>query len=120
VPVESHEISRITSPDSVVDAVLTRSGIDATTAFVYRVYLVPRGRPVNTPALASSELFRADQVEALESRWARTKLLEISYTRARIFHFSNFWNTRELDQFAYTVELRLKSVHESALRSSRQ
>lgn len=99
------EVMRVTSPDSVVDAVATVGSVNATTAFVHRVYIVPRGAPV--PSERDLEAFRADHVTGLSLAWPRVRMLEISYDTARIFHFTNSWNSRKVHDFRYAVEVRL-------------
>lgn len=100
------ELSRVTSPDSVVDAVLVRSNAGATTGFGYRVYVVPRGRWPDYRTQGAQQ-FLADRVDSLSVHWREPKVLEIRYTKARIFDFTNFWHSREVDGFNYVVELKL-------------
>ena len=112
------EIGRVKSPDGVVDAVLVRSNGGATTSFGYSVFLVPvgtrfdQGAPVFQPDYA---LFVADHQVDLELVWKEPKFLEIRYAKARIFQFSNFWHSREVHNFAYTVEVRLVPSEDSSL-----
>jgi hypothetical protein len=106
------ELSRVVSPDSLVDAMLTRDSGGATTGFVYRVYLMPHGQA--TPAKGTERL-RADHVEGLVLQWAAPIMLIVEFTKARVFHFSNFWNSREVLDFRHTVELRLAPPSGSAL-----
>lgn len=109
---EAVELSRSVSPDSLVDAVLIRDNVHATTPYVYRVYLVPHGqaRPMN-----GTERLRADHVEGLVLQWIEPTVLTIQFSKARVFHFSNFWNSREVRDFRHTVELRLLPQPGSAL-----
>jgi hypothetical protein len=111
--ISQNEVIRVTSPDSAVDAVATVASVDATTPFVHRVYIVPRGAPV--PSGKDHEEFRADHVHALTLAWPRARTLNIAYDTARIFQFSNFWNSRDEQDFRYTVELRLTPRHQSSL-----
>ncbi|HEU0014570.1 MAG TPA: hypothetical protein VFQ45_12845 [Longimicrobium sp.] len=106
------EMGRTTSPDSLVDAVVTRTSVDATTPFVYRVHLLPRGGRPGADAGAS---FVADQAEALQVVWTGPTLLEIRYAKARIFDFSNFWRSREVKDFRHIVELQLRPAASPAL-----
>jgi hypothetical protein len=106
IPGRTEELARVTSPDSLVDAVLTRTDSHATVAYVYRVYVVARGKP--TPRELDWEVLRADHVEGMSLAWPRTGRLEIRYARARIFHFTNVWEAREVRNFAYEVEIRLR------------
>ncbi|HEY0036694.1 MAG TPA: hypothetical protein VGB66_08410 [Longimicrobium sp.] len=99
------EVARVTSPDSIVDAVATIGSVNATTAFVHRVYIVPRGAPV--PSGRNLEAFRADYVKGLSLAWPCARMLEIRYDTARIFHFANAWNSRDVEDFRYEVEVRL-------------
>jgi hypothetical protein len=107
------EVARVTSPDSIVDAVATVGSVNATTAFVHRVYIVPRGAAV--PAGRDFEAFRADYVTGLGLEWPRARMLEIRYDTARIFHFSNSWSSREVDDFRYEVEVRLAPRNPTSL-----
>ncbi len=107
------EVARVTSPDSIVDAVATVGSVNATTAFVHRVYIVPRGAPV--PSGRDFEAFRADYVTGLSLAWPRARMLEIRYDTARIFHFRNLWHSREVDDFRYEVEVRLAPRNPTSL-----
>ena len=101
--VSQNEISRVSSPDSLVDAVVMEYNGGATTDFIYRVHTVPaQGSPKE-----DHEIFRADGIRNLAVNWDRPKLLEISYDKARIFHFSNFWQSSEVEDFSYVVEIKL-------------
>ncbi len=97
------EMIRINSPDSRVDAVLIRVNTGATTSYSYAVYIVPAGHQVDR----KEELFRADNVDDLEIHWKQPQLLSIRYKKARIFHFSNFWQSKEIENFRYIVNLQL-------------
>jgi hypothetical protein len=98
-------VARVTSPDSIVDAVAAVGSVNATMAFVHRVYIVPRGAPV--PSGRDFEAFRAGYVTALSLAWPGAHMLEIRYDTARIFHSKNLWHSREVDDFRYEVEVRL-------------
>jgi len=94
---------RVGSSDSVVEAVVVRTNAGATTDFGYEVFVVKAG---NVPE-SSKELFKADQVEELDVFWQSSKLLIIRYREARIFHFSNFWQSKDVQNFQYTVKVQL-------------
>lgn len=51
-------------------------------------------------------VFIADKIEGLSVYWSGKKLLTIKYTKARIFNFTNFWNSKELENFRYTVMIK--------------
>jgi|AntRauTorcE11897_2_1112592.scaffolds.fasta_scaffold11353_2 hypothetical protein len=96
------EINRIISPDSLVDAVVIEQNGALTDTF-YRVYIVPTtGKPK-----VGHEIFLADGIRNLNMIWLQPKLLEISYDKARIFQFSNFWSSSEVEDFSYVIEIKL-------------
>ncbi len=99
---DSVELKRISSPDSVVDAVLTEESCGATTSFAYKVYLVPKGE-----ALTSKHhpKFVADHVDKLDISWRSNKVLDITFLHARIFDYSNFWKSKDVYDFDYLVEI---------------
>lgn len=99
----SEEVLRIPSPDSVVDAVLMKTNGGATTSFGYELYIVPSGRKPQK----GSESFNADHLDGMNVLWKQTRLLEIQYREGRIFRFTNFWQSKDVENFHYVVELRL-------------
>lgn len=100
--VSENEITRVISPDSLVDAVVVEQ-TNALTDTFYRVHIVP----LNGKQKEGHEIFRADGIIDLNVKWLHPKLLEISYDKARIFQFSNFWQSSEVKDFSYVVEIRL-------------
>ncbi len=102
--VDIEEVYRVTSPDGIVDAVMIRKNAGATVPFVYEVHVVPKGEKTKEDL----EKFVADHVTDLEIGWQKPQLLRISYGQARIFTFSNFWQSAEVQDFKYVVELRLE------------
>lgn len=104
-PVEREEIERISSPDSIVDVVLIRANAGATTSFIFEVYIVRMGYDV--VSTEEKLLFRGDKMEGLKLQWVQSKLLTIQYKQGRIFDFSNFWSSRDIQYFKYIVEIRL-------------
>lgn len=102
-PADGEEISRVKSPDGVVDAVTMRSNGSATVSYSYEVYIVPSGA---NPS-AGYEIFTADHTENMSLTWSRSKLLNIHYKHARIFRFTNFWEDQKVQNFNYVVEVHL-------------
>lgn len=96
------ELLRITSPDNKVDAVLMRINCGATTAYSYKIYITPKGKS----AEKSNPIFIADQLEGEIIEWYTSKHLTIRYKHARIFTFTNFWHSRDVDNFNYVVAIR--------------
>jgi hypothetical protein len=107
----AHELTRVTSPDSLVDAVLLERLTGATVSTPYEIYVVPKG---STPK--GDPLFRCDHAQGVSLRWMAQKILSIQYSKARIFHFMNFWNSADVQNWTYTVDLRLEPTNsDSAL-----
>ncbi len=96
------ELARITSPDGVVDVVLVETSVGATVATPSEVYVVPKGSKVN-----GAPLLRADHMEHLNVRWKQPRLLEVSYSKGRIFSFTNFWESADVQNWKYIVEVEL-------------
>jgi len=95
------------SPDGVVDAVQVRGNCGATTSFSENVFIVQSGAKMPAPK-DQCRVFSADHVEGLKLQWREPKVLEIHYKEARIFHFKNFWHSKDVQNFTYVVEIRLK------------
>jgi hypothetical protein len=108
-PVSYKEISRTTSPDSVVDAVIIESDAGATTSFAYSLYIVPKGGNFKK----GYESFISDHIDGLRVFWKQDRFLIIEYNKGRVFKFQNFWETKELQNFRYVVEIRLVPKTES-------
>lgn len=108
---EDTEMDRLTSPDGKVDCVLVQRNCGATTSYVYNIFLVSKGKSIGK----ADPVFRADHVKDLTMQWQATKRLELRYKEARIFHFSNFWQSRDVDNFAYVVEINEVSLSPHAL-----
>lgn len=98
-PCNSKELLRISSPDNLLDAVIVESDCGATTSFTETVYIVPKSKGVSSDDV----IFKADHVSDLSLYWVKNKLLEIRYSKARIFNFTNFWHSRDVDNFGYVV-----------------
>ncbi len=107
--VERKEILRVKSPDSLVDAVLVRTNAGATTSYGYMLYIIPSGKE---PKMGN-EVLKADNLVNVTLNWKQSRFLEIRYEKGRIFLFTNFWNSKEVQDFDYVVELRLITLTES-------
>lgn len=97
------EVARAISPDQLVAAVLIKKMADATVSTPFEIYIVPVGEKVHgEPSL------RGDKFEDIKLVWKEPKFLEVHYSKGRIFTFTNFWQSGNVQNFGYTVELRLK------------
>jgi hypothetical protein len=50
----------------------------------------------------------ADHLKGLKIAWLQNQLLELRYDEARISQFKNIWQSKEVRDFKYVVELRLQ------------
>lgn len=101
---QGEETHRVRSPDGRVDAVVIAGSVDATTPTVHRLHIVPAEQPIDRDAAL---LLSADHVEGLAISWRRDRFLDLHYSEGRIFAFSNFWQSPDIDDWSYVVELRL-------------
>ena len=104
--VSSTEYYRVKSPDGEVDAVLMKNNGGATTSFSYTLFLLPKGTRSKKLSLDYSQLI-ADKAEDLKITWIENKILQINCKSARIFRFSNFWQSKEIQDYRYIVEIRI-------------
>ena len=101
------EVLRAPSPDNRVDAVLMEVNGGATTSYSYNLYIVPSGDNVDG---SDYPVLTADHIKGQKIHWPAPRTLEIQYDQARIFHFENFWDSREVDNFKYEVQIREKQA----------
>lgn len=100
---EGTVLGKATSPNRLVDAFLVARKAGATVPTPIELYLVPHGQDWKR----ETAVLRGDKFEGLTMAWSQQRLLEIRYRKGRIFKFTNFWNSAEIQQFQFTVELRL-------------
>lgn len=81
------EMSRQPSPDGKVDAVLLRRNAGATTAYTFRLHVVPIGNPVPT---GDKAVLTADEISGESFRWTAANELEVTYPKTRIHGFQNY------------------------------
>jgi hypothetical protein len=101
-PCQQEEVYRKTSPDGAVDFVVVKKDCGATTSVSNMVYIVKKGDSIRKQEL----VFLADKVQDLEVIWTKPKHLLIDYSEARIFSYTNFWNSRDVENFMYTVAIQ--------------
>lgn len=95
------EIIRKTSSNQLVDAVIIEKGCGATTSNAYHVFLSPKGKQTDE----LDPIFVSDKTDNIKISWVGSKELLITYSKARIFQFTNFWHSAELDKFNYIVSV---------------
>ena len=101
-PCEQREALRKTSQDGVADFVVVQRDCGATTSVAISVFIVPAGGDTD----GERPVFKANRVDGLEVTWEAPKDLRIRYGRARIFNYTNFWWSREIENFKYVVAIR--------------
>lgn len=101
-PCRQAEALRKTSGDGIVDFAVVQRDCGATTAVSTSVFVVPSGGRTQK----ARPIFEADHVEGLEVSWESPKHLSIRYEQARIFRFTNFWLSRDIEDFRYVVSIR--------------
>jgi len=94
------EVVRKKLQDSIVEAVVVKTNCGATTSNSFKVFLTSKGQ--NT---SKESVFLADRVDNLNISWLSEKQLLITYDKARIFQFRNFWQPTEIDDFHYTISI---------------
>ncbi len=97
-------LKRVVSPDSLVEAVLVEQFGDATTSNSWHIYLTHIGEQITL----HNRSVLADHAQNIDLFWKENKFLVISYDQARIFEFSNFWQSDKLQDWSYVVEIRLQ------------
>lgn len=106
------ELSRVTSPNGQLDAVLTQElyggavgGVDS------NVFIVRKGAPVKMAT--AHTILQADPFTNAKLVWKQDHLLQIHYDRAHIEQFRNLWGLHEVEDVGstgerdYEVEIRL-------------
>jgi hypothetical protein len=111
VRIPAKEVHRVVSPDKLVDAVVVARETDATVLTPTELYIVATGRDWSkeTPVL------KGDNFSEMNISWQEPKYLEISYKKARVFNFTNFWNSSAVQDYRYVVELRLSPTEKKSL-----
>jgi hypothetical protein len=103
------ELLRLVSPDKKVEAVLLRSkSAGATVSIYYQISIVPFGKKPTR----SDTVFGAEKLEGESIEWVAPKVLEIKYKKARIIIFRNYWQSKEVENYGYNVEVVLEKKRE--------
>ncbi len=100
-------IDRCPSPDGKVEAILVVRDGGATTSWVYNVYIVPKGGKYSGEDLIFSA---EDDFQNVHINWSKNKLLGITYDKAEIAQFKNYWRNRGLENYKYSIEIQLKHL----------
>jgi len=114
LPCNEFELKRIASPDDQVEAVLVKKDCGATTSESLNVFIVNKGGKTEEKDL----VFQADHIMDFSLSWRKAKFLEMRYRQGRIFQFTNFWQSKDVDNFSYVVEIRETPLSQSHVLSA--
>ncbi|WP_207532947.1 hypothetical protein [Desertivirga arenae] len=111
------EIKRVVSPDKKVEAVVAETNRGATVATGNLVFIVLPGRSISDEDRKFA-MFNADYCSGLNIRWKQDRVLSIEYEKARIFNFTNFWQSDSLENWNYVVEIGLNCTSQTGQLNS--
>jgi hypothetical protein len=96
-------VQRLPSPDGLVDALLVVRPTASIAETVYELYIVPhRGNPRSQDLILRGSLFSQVRIVWRKSRW-----LDLCYASAYILEFKNYWQSPDVQNLEYMVEIRL-------------
>lgn len=96
------EVSRTTSPDGVLDAVVMQYNPGAFSSFIYELYLVPRGAKV-TKLSGDPAIVHTSEGDALVASWVKPHFLSVIIGNSHVTFFGNLWYSNRVPD--YYVEL---------------
>jgi hypothetical protein len=112
---ELTEKTRIESKDGKVDAILAEHSTGATTSDGVAIFIVRHGKKVSKEDLQSA-VFNCDHYSDVNIKWTSNKELLVSYRKARIFNYTNFWEDSDVDNYRYVVEISLNCTSSDHLQ----
>lgn len=103
-PCSDEVISQAVDLEKKTAAIHLVRNCGATTGYAHQIYIVAPGTTYDD----ATPIFVADKVDNLAITWSGKRTLEISYDSARIFNFTNFWQSSEVDNFQYVIKVSLR------------
>lgn len=88
-PCSDEVMSQVVDLEKKTAAVHVVKNCGATTGYAHQIYIVVPGTDYDN----ATPIFVADKVDNLAITWSGKRTLEISYDSARIFNFTNFWQS---------------------------
>lgn len=109
------EVSRKTSPDGVLDAVVIQINPGAFSSYLYHLFLVPKGARVDadwtdTPIVYTSE------GDPLTVNWDKPHFLTVTTGNSHVQLFANLWYSKRVPD--YYVELTLAETGKHYLQQN--
>jgi len=101
------EVSRLTSPDGVLDAVVVRHNPGAMSSYLYYLYIVPSGT-TNVERSGEHWIVNTSEGDELKVRWEKPHFLTVDIGDSHVKGFANLWYSKRVND--YYVELTLSSV----------
>jgi hypothetical protein len=98
------EVSRRTSPDGVLDAVVIEDDPGAMSSFIYYLYLVPRGTKISY-FKSDPYIVNTSEGDELSADWQKPHFLEVNPGNGHVKCFANLWYSKRVPN--YYVELKL-------------
>jgi hypothetical protein len=98
------EISRKTSPDGVLDAVVMHINPGAFSSYLYHLFLVPKGSKVDANWSDSAIVYTAEG-DPLIVNWEKPHFLSVTTGDSHVQVFGNLWYSKRVPD--YYVELTL-------------
>jgi len=103
---DNQEVSRVPSPDSLIDAVeMANVGGPATATVVEQIYLVSSGGKPEP----RTELFVAVHQDSLWLHWLNDRVLLVHYRDAEILFFNNKVSVKDKTGREKPIEVRLET-----------
>jgi hypothetical protein len=96
-------MSQAADAQQKTEFVHVRTNCGATTGFFHQIFIVAAGARYQD----ESPIFAADKAEHIAVKWLDAQTLEISSDSARIFNFKNFWQSKNVDNFQYVIQVKL-------------
>lgn len=97
-------MSRKTSPDGVLDAVVIENDPGAMSGFIYYLYLLPKGSKVSY-LKSDPYIVNTSEGDELTVDWQGAHFLQVNPGNAHIKWFANLWYSKTVPN--YYVELKL-------------
>lgn len=103
-PCSNEVINHVVDAEKKTTAIHVVRNCGATTGYAHHIYIAATGTDYDD----TKPIFVADKVDNLTVSWTAERSLEISYDSARIFNFTNFWQSSEIDNFQYVIKVSLR------------
>lgn len=108
-------ISRKTSPDGVLDAVIIQINPGAFSSYLYHLFLVPKGAQVDAN-WTDDPIVYTSEGDALTVNWEKPHFLTVTTGDSHVKFFGNLWYDKRVPD--YYVELTLAETSKHYLQEN--